>query len=238
MVYARTKKQERFYEHKLNMDVCKEELLEEMNGRSKYINEDSAKKIACMQGMDYEGFRQMVLGCNLFCSKAGRVENIVRAGGTQGNELNPYMAYDRIISRDQEDIGFDEEVVKATLALTESEHLQMPRNMEEFEKFLVKKCKEPIAKYTYMRLISFDHYSRVFFTEFDGELLLHITRLLDEQVLKNEAFNTEAELMFIACFMATISRSPGFDFVLTFLDEKELEVVRDVVKASIAGIEN
>lgn len=165
----------------------------------------------------------MVLGCNLFCSKAGRVENIVRAGGMVGNELNPYITYDRIISRDDEGVGYDEDVVKATLALTESESLAMPRNMEEFEKFLVKKCTEPIQKYTYMRLISFDHYSRVFFTEFDGELLLAIVRLFDEQVLKNEAFNTEAELTFIACFMATISRTPGFDFVLTFLEEKELD---------------
>ena len=101
----------------------------------------------------------------------------------------------------------------------------MPRNMEEFEKFLVKKCTEPIQKYTYMRLISFEHYSRTFYAEFDGELLLHVVRLFEEQVLNNEAFNTQAELMFIACFMATISRSPGFDFVLTFLEEKELEQV-------------
>mgnify|MGYP001144233920 FL=1 len=53
------------------MTECKKELLVEMNERQKYVNEDSSKKIACMQGMDYDGFRQMVLGCNLFSSKSG-----------------------------------------------------------------------------------------------------------------------------------------------------------------------
>jgi len=62
----------------------------------------------------------------------------------QGNELNPYITYDRIISRDGDGVGFDEEVVRNTLLLTESEQLAMPRNMEEFEKFLVKKCTETI----------------------------------------------------------------------------------------------
>ena len=112
----------------------------------------------------------------------------------------------------------------------------MPRNMEEFEKFLVKKCTEPIQKYTYMRLISFDHYSRTFYTEFDGELLLHIVKLFEDQVINNEAFNTQAELSFIACFMATISRSPGFDFVLTFLEEKELDLVKSVVNTAVKAI--
>jgi len=36
--------------------------------------------------------------------------------------------------------------------------------------------------------------------------------------------------------MATISRSPSFDFVLTFLDEKELEQVKDLIKAAVTGI--
>ena len=70
-MYARDKKQERFYTHQLNMEQCKVELLEEMNGKAKYINEDSSKKIACMQGMDYEGFRQMVLGANIKPMKNG-----------------------------------------------------------------------------------------------------------------------------------------------------------------------
>jgi hypothetical protein len=31
---------------------------------------DSAKKRACLQGMDYDGFRQMVLGANIYPVKS------------------------------------------------------------------------------------------------------------------------------------------------------------------------
>jgi hypothetical protein len=36
------------------------------------------------------------------------VENIVKGGGMIGNELNPYIVYDRIISRDDDGVGYDE----------------------------------------------------------------------------------------------------------------------------------
>ena len=36
--------------------------------------------------------------------------------------------------------------------------------------------------------------------------------------------------------MATISRSPGFDFVLTFLEEKELDLVKYVVNTAVKAI--
>ena len=37
---------------------------------AKRVNIDSAKKRACLQHMDYEGFRQMVLGANIFPTKS------------------------------------------------------------------------------------------------------------------------------------------------------------------------
>ena len=55
--YSRSEKQERFFEEKLTMEDTKAELMHEVNERARYTNEDSAKKIACMQGMDYDGFR-------------------------------------------------------------------------------------------------------------------------------------------------------------------------------------
>ena len=80
-----------------------------------------------------------------------------------------------------------------------------------------------------MRLISFEDYSRIFVAEFDSELLLHLTKLFQEMVLDNVAFNTPDEKHFIAEFLALISKTPSFDFVLTFLDEKEREKVSHVV---------
>ena len=39
-------------------------------------------------------------------------------------------------------IGFNEEIVKNTLQLTDDESLLAPKNAEEFEKFVSKKCND------------------------------------------------------------------------------------------------
>ena len=44
---------------------------------NKRVNVDSAKKRAVIQHMDYDGFRQMVLGANLKPIKQGEASNIV-----------------------------------------------------------------------------------------------------------------------------------------------------------------
>ena len=46
-------------------------MTDDIDWDSKRVNVDSAKKIAVMQRMEYDGFRQMVLGANLKPSKAG-----------------------------------------------------------------------------------------------------------------------------------------------------------------------
>jgi hypothetical protein len=43
----------------------------EIDWDNKRTNVDSSKKIAVMQGMEYDGFRQMVLGANIKPMKKG-----------------------------------------------------------------------------------------------------------------------------------------------------------------------
>ena len=90
--------------------------------------------------MDYEGFRQMVLGANLFPIKKGAASNIYEP--KQGKtKVNHTAAYAEIVERmGGTSIGYDENVVKNTLNLTEHENLHAPKNPEEFEKFVTKKC--------------------------------------------------------------------------------------------------
>ena len=75
---AHKAKQERFHEELLNMNEVKKELKTEMNVENKRVNVDSAKKLACLQHMDYDGFHQMVLGANLMPVKPGAI-NIYNA---------------------------------------------------------------------------------------------------------------------------------------------------------------
>ena len=44
--------------------------------------------------MDYDNFRQMVLGANLFPIKSGEASNIVKFGVPKSNNLNHTAIYD------------------------------------------------------------------------------------------------------------------------------------------------
>ena len=90
-----------------------------------------------------------------------------------------------------------------------------------------------MQRYTYMRLIDFDHYEQIFKNvEFDCELLLCMIDTFEKQVLKNEKFNIKEEQMFIAKILTIIAtKSQKFDFVLDFLEDKDREKIVGVLKS-------
>ena len=89
-----------------------------------------------------------------------------------------------------------------------------------------------------MRLISFEDYTRIFFQEFDSELLLNIVKLFQEMVLDNEQFNTPTEQRFSAQVLAIVGKTPGFDFVLSFLMPEEKDKVCKVAQALADGLKD
>ena len=103
------------------------------------------------------------------------------------------------------------------------ESIEMPKNPVELDKYLSKKYTTSMQRYTYLRLIDFEQFSRIFKNqEVDGELLLLICKTFNEQIISNENFNNEAEQDFVCRFLqmlATVSTS--FEFVLEFLGEDE-----------------
>lgn len=64
-------------ELKMTCEEVKNELFESINDENKRINVDSAKKRAVLQGMDYDGFRQMVLGANIFPVKTKEFGDLI-----------------------------------------------------------------------------------------------------------------------------------------------------------------
>lgn len=61
----------------MSCEKARQQLSEYMNEEAKRVNVDSAKKLAVVQrmtyinvDMDYDGFRQMVLGANIFPTKS------------------------------------------------------------------------------------------------------------------------------------------------------------------------
>lgn len=126
--------------------------------------------------------------------------------------------------------GFNLEVVRETLKMDESDSLHAPRNQEEFEKFVSKKCSDSMQRYTYMRLVSQNHYQNLFSREFDSDLFLLLIKTFKEQVFENEAFNNATEHTFIVFLFDLISKTPNFSFVLSFLEEKQLADVKDILE--------
>ena len=174
---AHQKKQERFHEELLTTSEVKKELRTEINTDNKRVNVDSAKKRACLQHMDYDGFAQMVLGAHLTPLKKGAAASIFDPL-QGGNKMNPHANLQNIMSKNytSENAGQNEEVIRATLAIANDEELHEPGNQEEFEKFLTRKCSDSMARYTYMRLIDMDHYPKMFKREFSSELFLLLVR--------------------------------------------------------------
>lgn len=216
-----------------------------MNVENMRVNVDSAKKKACLQHMDYDNFRQMVLGANLMPSKKGALvemvdnhparENISYHSMTRiiGDRTNQAAAEAMLIEN-----GFDLEVVRETLQMQESENLHAPRNQEEFEKFVSKKCTDSMQRYTYMRLVSQEHYKTLFTREFDSDLLLLLMKTFKEQVFENEEFNNTTEHTFILFLLDLISKTPNFSFVLSFLEEKQLAEMKEILEKQLNKCED
>ena len=178
--------------------------------------------------MDYDQFAQMVLGANIKKMPQGKLTSMFdpKQGG---NKMNPHANLANIINANYQDLAYNEEVVKATLAMTQDEDLNIPSNQEEFDMFVTRKCSDSMQRYTYMRLIDLAHYANIFKREFSSELFILLVKTFTEQVIKNENFNNETEQEFIVQILSLISKTTGFDFVLSFLEEKDLEISKALV---------
>ena len=76
--------------------------------------------------MEYDGFRQMVLGAHLKPIKKGAAASIYQNKSVQGN-INPIATYDKIAHADEE-FGFNEDFVRRVLNLENGDLLQAPDN--------------------------------------------------------------------------------------------------------------
>lgn len=93
-------KQYRFDEKTLTVDNARKNMNEFINWESKRVNVDSSKKRAVMQGMDYDQFRQMVLGANLIPMKKDSVMSIVKPGDSTMNFKAAYDIKNNFVEED------------------------------------------------------------------------------------------------------------------------------------------
>ena len=141
--------------------------------------------------MDYDNFRQMVLGANLFPLKSGSTANILNQNShLKRINFNATEAYNKIVARGDNNVGFNEEVVRNTLKLNDTDKFEAPRTPQELERYLTKKCQDSMQRYIYLRVISFEHFCNIFNNcELDTDLLMILVNTFNEQVTSNAAFN-------------------------------------------------
>ena len=214
------------------MEHVVKELHNDINEASKHSNLDSAKKRAVMQHMDYENFRQMVLGAHLFPLKSGSTASIINTQRQLTRDsFNATEAYNLIVAKGKGEVGYDEEIVKNTLQMTKTDQFEAPKTPAEVERFLSKKCKDSMQRYIYLRVIAFEHFCKIFTNqEVDTDLLLLLCRTFTEQVAENESFNNQEEQEFVCQFLTMISTvSTSFDFVLEFLGDPEKQLITNLI---------
>ena len=89
-----------------------------------------------------------------------------------------------------------------------------------------------MQRYIYLRVISFDHFCKIFQNcEVDTDLLLILCQTFTEQVTDNATFNNQDEQQFVYSFLdmlATVTTS--FDFVLELLGADEKKIIADLIQ--------
>ena len=95
----------------------------------------------------------MVLGANLKPMKSGQLDRMFNHQNTESN-INHHAQY-AMITGHGEGLGFDEGFVRRILKMNETDNLEPPKTAEVFEKFLCQKLKDPMQRYTYIRLMDF-----------------------------------------------------------------------------------
>ena len=88
-----------------------------------------------------------------------------------------------------------------------------------------------MQRYTYMRLIDFEHYQQILVNEFDAEVYLTLIDTFQKQVIDNPTFlSSLPEQLFIAKFLTLVARTPKFDFLLDFMEEQDRGRIKKVVE--------
>jgi hypothetical protein len=121
--------------------------------------------------------------------------------------------------------------VRKLLQLNLEEQLRAPTSQQEFEKYFAKKFKDPMQRYTYLRLMDVQHFKSIFIGDFDSELLIKVIDTFQQMVISNPHFNNETEQAFVSKFLLILTETPNFEFSLEFLGKKEKEQIAAVVTA-------
>jgi len=205
-MYKNSVRQENFSEGSLSASNTKNELPYMINEESKRTNIDTAKKRAVAQGMDYDGFKQMVLGANLKPIKAGDVTKITEKKVSVLNSASTNSGQDQQALEKLPNVNYS---------------LEIPKNSLEFEKYFIRKLSATADRYEYLKIIPIDSLEKLFGSDIDIDVLLKIVETFTDALKDSENAEILVDVHFALEFMRKIGVIKALSMGLSFLSEKE-----------------
>lgn len=176
-------KEDKLTQDKLNLDVqnVKKEFYKSVDDENKRVNIDNAKKRAVYQHMDYDNFKQMVLGANIKPMKTAEMSGVMNIQ----NPRSVLNANATILSKSNDDSTKEDHPVSI---LNQSLETKQPENFREFKKYFEKilnsasldKTNKLKSALEYINQIPREDYNKVFGIEMDVDYLIKVIKIFQE----------------------------------------------------------
>jgi len=208
-----------------SLSDIKQELENSINEEHKRVNVDSAKKRAVLQHMDYDNFRQMVLGANIKPVKTTEMNDLM--GMT--NQRSVMNAASSISFSNKGENSGNAVLPEGNLDINES---QNARDFKKyFDRILKLNCEQMdrlnIAV-KYLENIPKETYSKVFGLDFAVDDLMKIANVFVEYCQGVEKLPIESAKIFVD-FFADLSELESFKTsILKWLSKQEKEKLAQV----------
>eukprot|EP00826_Nyctotherus_ovalis_P061863 TRINITY_DN8850_c0_g2_i5.p1 TRINITY_DN8850_c0_g2~~TRINITY_DN8850_c0_g2_i5.p1 ORF type:complete len:272 (+),score=90.64 TRINITY_DN8850_c0_g2_i5:26-817(+) len=212
LMYQRVEIQKKFTEDALSCKTMQKEFERSVKEDTTRKNEDTAKKRAVEQGMDYDNFHQMVLGANLKPIKKGDFMNVT----SQKKVLN-------LVSKNTEP-----EVIIPELKIEEEKFVE-PRNQEEFDKYFSKRLDTPLDKFRYMRMYGMKKFEKLFKGDIDCEMFMRMVKVMIAVAKKEMPETTPDDIAFVCSFLHALVTSSKFEFMYKFITDGEKKEVKELL---------
>jgi hypothetical protein len=183
----------------LSCGAVKGELAHSIDEDHRRINIDSAKKRAVVQGMDYDGFRQMVLGAHLKPIKSEEVKELY--------DSKAKVIMNTVASAPTSEFVKQVQAAPPPKASVGSDLTEPANNFREFRKVfdgLVASKATPAAIISYLKLHPKEKINRVFTIDFNASYLVAILKTFIDffSVPLPEPELTQAEILFALSFFS------------------------------------
>ncbi|KAL4449684.1 hypothetical protein ABPG74_007507 [Tetrahymena malaccensis] len=247
-MYGRIKEQ-KLRSNNINFSVeqVKNELEGFIDDENKRVNIDSAKKRAVLQGMDYGGFRQMVLGAHLFTIKSKELIDMSADRVNKKNEIvlnSSLTTFNNVVdlsARQKEEI----EQINLRIAEMLANNELQANNFRDFKKNFDSQYKQPIDDvaaqniYLIFKSQKEENLKKIFSLDFDVSYFLKIIKVMKYIIQESLIPNRNAlELLYLMEFLDQMSKVKDFQFsVPKFLSSKEKVELKDFMEFLKQSIE-